>query len=112
MRKKLHFIAGIRVGFATEASSWNTLSQTRFCQLHPTREEEKWPETDLNRRHVNFQSTALPTELSGHDFHRLFRRTGSKSGPAGFDNRKINRFLKFPPARGLLAVSAHGSGSG
>src|SRR6478735_7959070 len=24
-----------------------------------------WPETDLNRRHVNFQSTALPTELSG-----------------------------------------------
>ena len=26
---------------------------------------EKWPETDLNRRHGNFQSPALPTELSG-----------------------------------------------
>ena len=27
----------------------------------------KWcPETDLNRRHADFQSAALPTELSGH----------------------------------------------
>ncbi len=29
----------------------------------------KWcPETDLNRRHRDFQSLALPTELSGHLF--------------------------------------------
>lgn len=51
---------------------------------------KRWPETDLNRRHVNFQSTALPTELSGLYLHHLFRRTGSKSAPARFDNRKIS----------------------
>lgn len=29
--------------------------------------ELEWcPETDLNRRHADFQSAALPTELSGH----------------------------------------------
>ena len=25
----------------------------------------QWPEPDLNRRHTDFQSVALPTELSG-----------------------------------------------
>gem|GEM_PF-5573432 len=25
-----------------------------------------WPETESNCRHEDFQSTALPTELSGH----------------------------------------------
>ncbi len=25
-----------------------------------------WPETELNRRHKDFQSSALPTELPGH----------------------------------------------
>jgi hypothetical protein len=29
--------------------------------------EKKWcPEADLNHRHADFQSAALPTELSGH----------------------------------------------
>ena len=30
-----------------------------------------WPETDLNRRHGNFQSPALPTELPGRDVHAM-----------------------------------------
>ena len=28
--------------------------------------QKKCPETELNRRHADFQSAALPTELSGH----------------------------------------------
>ena len=36
------------------------------------RQEEKWwPGTELNRRHADFQSAALPTELPGH-FEGLF----------------------------------------
>jgi hypothetical protein len=32
----------------------------------------KWcPETELNRRHADFQSAALPTELSGHRDQRV-----------------------------------------
>jgi hypothetical protein len=27
----------------------------------------KWPGTELNRRHADFQSAALPTELPGRD---------------------------------------------
>jgi hypothetical protein len=34
----------------------------------------KWcPETELNRRHADFQSAALPTELSGHISRRRCR---------------------------------------
>ena len=28
-----------------------------------------WPEAGSNRRHTDFQSVALPTELSGHDVY-------------------------------------------
>jgi hypothetical protein len=59
--------------------------------VETTQEEEKWPETDLNRRHVNFQSTALPTELSGHSLSALAGGGGSKSGYPNFDNQKISR---------------------
>ena len=31
-------------------------------------EKEEWPETESNRRHEDFQSSALPTELSGLEF--------------------------------------------
>ena len=30
------------------------------------RNKKWWPETELNRRHKDFQSSALPTELPGH----------------------------------------------
>ena len=30
-------------------------------------ENKKWPEAELNRRHTDFQSVALPTELSGQN---------------------------------------------
>ena len=51
----------------------------------------KWcPETDLNRRHADFQSAALPTELSGHlcEFCFALWRPDTRGGrgcPEGFD---------------------------
>ena len=30
-----------------------------------------WPEVESNHRHADFQSAALPTELSGHGWHIL-----------------------------------------
>jgi hypothetical protein len=32
-------------------------------------ERKWWPGTELNRRHKDFQSSALPTELPGHSLH-------------------------------------------
>ena len=37
-------------------------------ELH--RQIEKWLETESNRRHEDFQSSALPTELSSHEWRR------------------------------------------
>ena len=44
------------------------------------------PEADLNHRHADFQSAALPTELSGHQalfkaIRRGFRPAGDKFPP-------------------------------
>ncbi len=36
--------------------------------------KEWWPGTELNRRHIDFQSTALPTELPGHLLQKLLNR--------------------------------------
>jgi hypothetical protein len=63
---------------------------------------KKWPETDLNRRHVNFQSTALPTELSGLNFLNPCGRGGSKSARHSFDNLKIVYFVIFQQCRRFI----------
>lgn len=36
-------------------------------ELHLYRENKEWPELESNQRHKDFQSSALPTELSGHE---------------------------------------------
>ena len=36
-----------------------------------------WPETESNCRHEDFQSTALPTELSGHQDRKLYQKIWS-----------------------------------
>ena len=41
-----------------------------------------WPEVELNHRHADFQSAALPTELSGHrddPFYRIRKRKPKKT---------------------------------
>ena len=37
----------------------------------------KWPETESNCRHEDFQSSALPTELSGqfHPSQKIYQKT-------------------------------------
>ena len=56
----------------------------------------KWcPETELNRRHADFQSAALPTELSGHSGKACLAwwagdTSGARGCPEGFD-RKTNQ---------------------
>jgi hypothetical protein len=44
------------------------LSSGRSLACFSLREKPSdwWPEVELNHRHEDFQSTALPTELSGH----------------------------------------------
>jgi hypothetical protein len=37
------------------------------------REKEWCPGADLNHRHADFQSAALPTELPGHLFAKLLK---------------------------------------
>ena len=40
-------------------------SELSECEFIEMGEEEWWPGTELNRRHYDFQSYALPTELPG-----------------------------------------------
>ena len=42
-----------------------------------------WPGTESNRRHEDFQSSALPTELPGRD-HQADRQRG---GPRGVESQ-------------------------
>ena len=52
----------------------DTLSDT-FGLTSSAKSLKKWcPETDLNRRHADFQSAALPTELSGHSLEGVYFR--------------------------------------
>ncbi len=38
-----------------------------------------WPGTESNCRHEDFQSSALPTELPGHEVEILLKRLGESS---------------------------------
>ena len=51
-----------------------------FIRVYNKKSYIDWAEADLNRRHMDFQSTALPTEL-----------------PARFDSRSTGLFLSRTP---------------
>ena len=54
---------------------------------------KKWcPEADLNHRHADFQSAALPTELSGHPVREPGRRDLRLAGKGVFQRRKRARY--------------------
>jgi hypothetical protein len=67
-----------RSRFWAELNKWKTTivngaaehEKSRRCKIsrkHKHIKDLKWcPEADLNHRHADFQSAALPTELSGH----------------------------------------------
>jgi hypothetical protein len=53
----------------------------------------KWcPEADLNHRHADFQSAALPTELSGHPVQEPERQDQKLAGKGVFQCRKRARY--------------------
>ena len=47
-----------------------------------------WPGTELNRRHKDFQSSALPTELPGPVLRGAAKTEGSWTPPASRAGRK------------------------
>ena len=51
----------------------------------------KWcPEPESNQRHTDFQSVALPTELSGH-IKKVATRKGLEPSTSGVTGRRSNR---------------------
>ena len=56
--------------------------------MSPFRENHFWcPEPESNQRHEDFQSSALPTELSGH----LATRMGLEPTTSGVTGRRSNQ---------------------
>lgn len=49
----------------------------RACTLPPELYSNWWSEMELNHRHGDFQSTALPTELSDHGLSTKFVKSRS-----------------------------------
>ena len=61
------------------------LGSFHFFEAFPNlsyRPERVWPGTESNRRHEDFQSSALPTELPGQDFG-ILRKKFSESRSIG-----------------------------
>ena len=50
----------------TNASAKAVTSVLANVKKQNTNNKKRCPETESNRRHEDFQSSALPTELSGH----------------------------------------------
>ncbi len=57
------------------------------------------PETDLNRRHADFQSAALPTELSGHPCSDF-----SPCGGVGVRRKWVGYSIKFRAVQHPIAI--------
>src|SRR5699024_2661457 len=49
-----------------------------LCDRYDIHHREKCPEPESNQRHEDFQSSALPTELSGHLTHNTCVSCGSR----------------------------------
>ena len=58
--------------------SYTPLSNDILCVSDQIYYREKCPEPESNQRHEDFQSSALPTELSGHLTHLICVSCGSR----------------------------------
>ena len=65
---------------------------------------EWWPKPGLNRRHTDFQSVALPTELSGH---LMADQTGIEPAVSSVTGRHVNRYTTDPA---IMPTNYHGNG--
>ena len=64
--RQLRFLAMTRAGKVFKYSDKGyTKSIQNYLLFRVTAQIEWWPEVELNHRHEDFQSSALPTELSG-----------------------------------------------
>jgi hypothetical protein len=61
----LHARLPWRMSLKNPAATCSTNAKARISQFMTMR-NDWWPGTELNRRHADFQSAALPTELPGH----------------------------------------------
>src|SRR5213075_63104 len=65
----------------------------------------KWcPGTELNRRHEDFQSSALPTELPGHRQAGTAARKDNTASAAAFPYRTRSRTIVARSRSGLAAA--------
>ena len=75
--------------FVWASSGAGNEARTRYLHLgkvalYQMSYARRWcPEPESNQRHVDFQSTALPTELSGQIFFRAIRRGMGNFNPRG-----------------------------
>ena len=65
------------------------LGKVALYQMSYTR---KWcPGPELNQRHADFQSAALPTELPGHMKEKVATRKGLEPSTSGVTGRRSNQ---------------------
>ena len=70
-----------------------------------------WPEVESNHRHADFQSAALPTELSGHrddSFYRIIK-IKPKKNRANLVGRTLWVFVNLPQIKTLPSLLANTS---
>ena len=74
-----------------------------------------WPGTESNRRHEDFQSSALPTELPGQNLAILLKtadesRNGQDgwSSPALFSMKSMTRLSNLTLSRALISCTPVG----
>ena len=73
-----------------------TLCLTGRCYYQLSYSTAWWTEVDLNHRHPDFQSSALPSELSVHDVAGRPRPSGSRS------SSELKEASKRHPATNLV----------
>ena len=55
-----------------------------------------WPRPESDRRHMDFQSIALPTELPGHLDKKMADQTGIEPAISSVTGRHVNRYTTGP----------------
>ncbi len=61
------------------------------CLLSKRLQGVQWPDPDLNRGHLHFQCSALPTELPGRVAPGLYDPTGGKDTASGLSYQAEDR---------------------
>jgi hypothetical protein len=80
----------------THAGVCGCASNVRSLPMCPERTRTRWwPGRELNPRHADFQSAALPTELPGHLGRCVLDRGGRRQST---NNPKIKKLRGIPPA--------------